>query len=263
MIKPYVTKLIFVDDAFLGEMKEQSISGYQSFLEPSLDTEIVSLTDCKDRLEDLLKVVDVSDMKPGVVVARTTYSNQFHSFDSVFDEIQTRKYELLCRFCVALGATKVFVSKEERVLVERASETNIDASLAADSPVVRGSMDLAASRARKSEDKEGALQKFTTTAEGGEPDFETAQRMIDDFKLQRDSIFCDLLEMRKLKTNKLKSHELVMDLSRDVKQLIDDSMMAKIKVMSKIHSGSAGIQTAKKAVENNQSATRLTINVEF
>ena len=43
MIEPYIRKIIFVDDSFLEDLRHRSISGYQQFEAPDLDTKIITL----------------------------------------------------------------------------------------------------------------------------------------------------------------------------------------------------------------------------
>ncbi|MNE92011.1 hypothetical protein D3C80_1896900 [compost metagenome] len=69
--------------------------------------------------------------------------------------------------------------------------------------------------------------------------------------------------MRSVGSNTLLKHEFSLDMSTDVKKVLNASLKAKLEVMSKICEGRAEFDRARTSMEKGRTALKLTVTVEF
>lgn len=264
MIEPYVTKIIIVDQEFIEDVKQSSMRDLEEFSSPGLDTKVITLPlIAKEDIQLLTQLVDPSDIRPGNIVVKPSYTDQFVPVDAFAEDIVVRKFGLLVQFCVALGARKVSISSIEDVSLDSEDKSGVEVGISADSSVFKAEAGVGVKQSNATDELRKSIMKLNTEAEGGAPDFEEAERLMRQYGLHRDSLFADIMGMCRVKTNKLRRHELTLDFSKDVKRVFDSSIGAKIKVMSKVYGGKVDFEKTRKSVEKNKTATKLSVVVEF
>lgn len=263
MIEPYINKIIIVDDEFLSDLKHESRNDYQKFLRPNIDTKVLTLPLEPSEIEAITPFIDPSSIRPGSIVVKPGYTDQFVSIDSFAEEIIHRKYGLFLQLCVALGAKKISITSIDDVSLEDKDANSFGGGVSASTPMVEAEANIRVKQSSQSDDFRKSVMKLITEAEGGEPNFVEADRLMTQFGLQKDSLFTDILNMCRGGTNRLLRHEVSLDCSKDVKRVFDSTLDANIKVMSKLYGGKAEFDKARSSVEKNKVVTRLSVVVEF
>jgi hypothetical protein len=264
MIESYVTKVVLVDREFMEDVRQSSLRDYEEFSNPGLDTMVVTLPIAtKEEKQALVKFIDPSDIRPGRIVVKPSYTDKFVPVDAFAEDLVLRKYGLLVQFCVALGARKVSISSMEDVGLEAADKSGTKFSATAEAPLGQAEIGGGIAQSSKADEFRKSIMKLNTEAEGGAADLEEAERMMGRYGLERDALFADIMAMCRVRTNKLRKHELTLDFSQDVKRVFDSSITAKLKVMGKLYGGNADFEKTKHSIERNRSATKLSVTVEF
>lgn len=264
MIEPYITKVIIVSERFLDDLGQSSITDLDEFANPGLDTRIISLPlRSPTEIEMLSRIMDVSDIRPGRIVVKPSYSDQFVGVDGFSEDLVLRKYGLFVQLCHALGARKVVIKDIEDINLEINSGLAANAKLNASAPSGAAQASVEARRSSSNDELRKSIREIKTEAKGGVPDIPAAERLIEQYGLRHDSLFTDLTNMCKITTNKLSRHELYLDFSKDVRKVFDSSIQAKVGLMGKFYGGGLDFERTKSALEKNRTATKLSIVVEF
>lgn len=263
MIKPHTQKIIFIDQNFLDELRHNSLLDYENFETPVLDTKIVKLPITEDQAIELMQHMHSSEIKSGSILVKSGYTDQFVPIDSVADDCAISKYQRWVELCIALGAKKVSISNIEEISLESDSKTKISASVAGGGIVAEGKAEFTSNRNMNINDLRKSIMQFNAEATGGIPDWNQAKRIIDHYGLHKDGMFQSIFEMRRVENNQLKRHEFSLDLSKDVKRLLDSSIKAKLKLMSKIYAGQAEFDKASESLEKQRTAFKISVIVEF
>jgi hypothetical protein len=263
MIEPYVNKIIIVDEEFLSDLKHESRTDYHKFLNPNIDTKVLTLPLKQSEIGAIAPFIDPSSIRSGSIVVKPGYTDQFVSIDAFAEELIQRKYGLFSQLCVALGAKKISITSIDDVSLEDKDTTSFEGGLSASHPLAKAEVNIKAKQSSQSDDFRKSVMKLITEAEGAEPNFNEADRLMAQFGLQKDSLFTDILNMCRGGTNRLRRHEVSIDCSKDVKRVFDSTMQANIKAMSKLYGGKAEFDKASSSVEKNKVATRLSVVVEF
>lgn len=264
MIEPYIRKIIIVDQNFLDDLKCTSITDYLEFSDPGIDTHIVTLPlQAPEDIDALIQYVDPSAIRPGNIVVKPGYTDQFVSLDNFAEDMVYRKYGLFVHFCIALGAKKVSISSIEDVGLEANETDSVGGGVSGSIPGGKVEANAKFKQSNLTEDFRKSIMKLNTEAQGGEPNLEVAEKLMNRYGLHRDSLFNDLLNMCIVSTNQLRKHEISLDFSTDVKRVFDSSIQAKIKMMNKLYQGQADFEKTRKSLAKNNSATKLTVVVEF
>lgn len=260
----YVNKVVIVDESFLAELRQISRTSLDEFTNPGLDTKVLSLP-VKDpeELHDLVRFIEPSAIRPGNIVVKPAYADQFVPADSFSEDLVLRKYQLFSQLCITLGAKKVFVSNIEDVRLEESDSSSAGGGVAASAPFGELGANFKSTQSSLRDDFRKSIMEFKTEAQGGEPNLEEAEKLVCQFGLHKDALFTHIFETCKLKNNRLTRHELVLDFSKDLKKIFDSSIHAKIKAMSKFYEGKADFEKARKSVEKARTASKLSIIVEF
>jgi hypothetical protein len=264
VIEAYVSKIIVVDQPFLDDLKQTSMADFQIFTSPDIDTKVITLPlASSEEIADLTQYMDASEIRPGRVLVKPGYSSQFVSVDSFSEDIVFRKYSLFVQLCIALGAKKIAISSIEDVSLETSKTKSTSAAGGVGAPLLKAEVGAKAGQSSLNDEVRKSIMKLNTEAHGGDPNLQEAHRIIENHCLQKDALFSDMYNLRRVSTNRLQSHEVTLDFSTDVKRIFDSSMQAKIKVMSKLYQGRVEFDSAKKSLERNRSATKLSVRVDF
>lgn len=264
MIKSYIRKIIFVDDSFMRGLQADSVTDYQQFESPGIDTQVINLNHVhEDEIAELTDFIDVEDMHVGSILFKPPYVHRFLSGDTVVEDLVIRKYALLTQLAVALGAKRVNILNFEEVEVEASDSHSSGGSAQVNSPVVSAELDAETGVSAAANDIRKAAMSFNVEATGGEVDLMAAAAIINEYGLKHDIFFMSLYEMRSLKSNDVKSHKICMDYSGDIKKMFDSSIKAKLEVMGRFCGGMASYQKTASSLEKSRRATRLTVEVSF
>lgn len=264
MITTFANKLIFVDQRFLDNLSQTSMTEWDEFSNPGLDTAVIPLPlSSAEDITELTRLVDTSAIRPGNIVVKPGFSDQYVPVEHFAEDLALRKYSLFVRLCVALGAKRVFVKHADSVSLNSGSETVTNAKMGASAPVGKINAGVEGKGATEDSRIEQSLMSIKTEALGGEPDLEEATRLMDQFGLHKDTLFLTIFGLRNHAQNRASKHELEMDFSQDLKKVLDSSLQAKVKVMSHLYEGKIDFERARKSIEKTKTATRLTITVEF
>ena len=264
-MEKYISKIIFVDDELVGELKSKEMAEHNKFMKVSLDTKIISLSD-DDSVRELLSLdcVDAGQIKSGnVVVKSPCRASYFIPLVDLSEDIAVRKYDIFHAFCIALGAKRVSIAHVESDAFEEHSVDETSAKMHAKTPL--GKVDAKFEKCEKNRSASVFDKKVgvVSEAEGGVPDLVSARAIIDKYGLQHDSLFESLYEARGLSNNRLLSKEFLIDTSKDLEKLIDESLKAKLDVVSKLYSaGGSFISLSQNAVKSLV-AFQLHVKVEF
>ncbi|MBA4722970.1 MAG: hypothetical protein H2067_17765 [Alcanivorax sp.] len=264
LLPSYKRKVIFVDEKFLAKLEERSEIDFQSFNLPDIDTKIITLP--IESEEDIIKItsqIEPSEIRPGNIVLKPTYTNQYISADFFLEDIIYRKYNLFVQLCIALGAKKITVTDIKNVSLERATSQSSDGKIDANAPIAEITTNAEANEASMGDENYHSTMKLNALAEGGPPDIEKADEIISKFNLRNEPLFEDIYSMRQVKTNPIKKYEVSLDCTQDIKRMIDSSMHAKIKIMGKLYSGKAEFEKIRSSLEKNKSTTKLSVMVDF
>ena len=263
MIKSYTDKLIFVDDQFMRDLEQESVTDLVKFENPDPDTQIIRLPLVPDELTELTNYIDISEVKVGNILVKPGYSNKFIQIEDFAEDNTLRKYRLWVQLCIALGAKKVSVTDIQKVIVDsgEVSTTNVDAS--GKVTVVSADADMTVKKSSHEDELKEKITKISAVAQGSMPNLEAAKRILKDYKLLNDDMFVSIYEMRELGFNPLKEHKFELDFAKDLKKVFDTSIKAKFDVMAKVYKGRVALDAKSNAFNNARTATKLVINVEF
>ena len=263
MIKSYTNKVIIVDKPFLTKLEYLSETEYQKFINPDIDTQVVTLPLDDEKISELVEYIDPSDIKSGTILVKPSYSNNFSTIDGFSEGVVLEKFGLFVRLCIALGAKEVSVNSVEGIAIKNNTDTIIKCEIDAESPVASGRADFNSNNSSDIEDIKNSVMSLNANAQGGEPNLEEASRIMTEYGLKKDILFSNIYNMRRISTNPLVSHDLVLDFSNDFERTFDSSLSASINAMSLIYKGSASFELAKKSFEKVKSATKLKVTVVF
>lgn len=263
MLGKSVSKVIFVDSDFIENVKQLSVSDYVSFTKPELDTQLVYLPLKESDEEEITRWIDPCFIKVGAVVVKPNYTDQYVQIDTFSKDIIKEKFLLFSRFCFALGAKKVSISSVEQIRSTIEDQNDVNVNISGQAQVVGAEIEASKSKSSKSADQHNSIMKLNTEATGGEPNFESAEDMIRRYRLQQDTIFLDILNLRREKNNNLISRDWTLDFSKDVEKVFDSSMLSKIDVIAKIYKGSIGLEIENKSIQRSVMATNLNVTLVF
>lgn len=261
---PFITKIIVVDEGFLQDLGEQSRTDLNEFSKTGMDTKVLSLPIHDEKeIDALSRVMDIAAIRPGSVLVKGGYTDQFVPVETFSEELIFRKYGLFVQLCIALGARTVAISNIENVALESNASESLSLGASAGSLMAGGEAKFKHSNSALIDQLQKCNTNFRTKAEGGKPDFAAATDLIERYGLHKDSLFMDMMGICSNANNRVTLYEVSLDFSKDVKKILDSSMQAKIKVMAKLYKGSADFEAARHCVEQNRTATKLTVVVEF
>lgn len=261
----YISKIIFVDDDFMDDLKSRDLAKFGEFNNPPLDTKIISLSD-DNCIHEMLQsdCFEVGQVKHGNVVIRSPCrSNYFVSLNDLSEDIAVRKYDIFHSFCLALGAKKVSISHVESEFFEELFNCEANAGLSAKVMLGKAAGEIQSSKSKKVSSSFDKKVGVVSEAEGGEPDMVGARKMIEKYGLHHDSLFESLYESRSLANNRLLSKEFLIDTCKDLQKLIDSSLKAKLDVVSKFYSVEGGASHTSSDEVKNLIAFQLHVKVEF
>lgn len=108
-----------------------------------------------------------------------------------------------------------------------------------------------------------SIMKLKVDAAGGAPDFLAADRIMSQYGVQREPMFKSLYNMRTVESNTFLRHEFFLDMSTNVKKVLNASLRAKRAVMSKICEGRAEFDRDRTSMGKGRTALKLTVVVKF
>jgi len=259
MIESHIQKIIFVDEPFLVELKQDSVTDFRAFEQEELDTQVIQLPIPANQIRELTQLVHVSDVRVG-----TDYSDRFISIDTFADGHAERKYRLWVLLCMALGAKKVSVKNIEEVSVESDETSSFSANVGGGvDKVGKAEASIKMDGSKSHDEARSSIMGINAEAAGGAPDLNKAMQILRDNGLERDDMFKRMYEMRSITSNALLRHEFSLDTSSDFKRVLDSSLKAKVELMGKIYGGKAEFTKTRKSLERASTALKLTILVDF
>lgn len=264
-MEKYISKIIFVDDDLVGELKSMEIAKYNDFMRVPLDTKIISLSDDESVRELLsLDCVDAGQIKSGnVVVKSPCRASYFIPLIDLSEDIAVRKYDIFHAFCIALGAKGVSISHVESDVFEEHSVHRTNTKMHAKSAVLKIYANFWKSEKNRSSSVLDKKVGVVSKAQGGNPDLVAARAIIDKYGLQHDSLFDSLYEARCLVNNRLLSKEFLIDTSKDLEKLIDESLKAKLDVVSKLYEVGGSLSSSSDNAVKSLVAFKLHVKVDF
>lgn len=263
MINSYTNKLIIVDKPFLKKLEYLSETEYQKFINPGIDTQVITLPLQADQIRDLVTYIDPSDIKAGTILVKPSYSTNFATIDKFSEDIVLQKFGLFVRLCIALGAKEVSVNSVEGIEIKNNNDNEIKSEADFKAPVITGKASFNLNNSSDIEDIKNSVMSLNAKAQGGEPNLEEASRIMTEYGLTKDSLFSNIYNMRRTSTNPLISHDLVLDFSNDFQRAFDSSLSASVSAMYMVYKGSASFELAKTSLEKIKSATKLKVTVVF
>lgn len=263
MINSYTNKIIIVDKPFLQKLEYLSETDYQQFINPDIDTQIITLPMSPDQTRELVSYIDPSDIRPGNVLLKPSYTSSFATIDKFSEDIVFQKFGLFVQLNIALGAKEVIVDSVEDVKFDSDDSKRFKAEISGEALGGKGQANLDYNESDSIGDFKKSIMRMGTKAQGSEPDFEEADRIMSQYGLAKDSLFSDIYNMRRSSKNPLKTHSIELDFSNDFKKAFDSSLSASISAMSRIYKGSASFESVKSSLNNIKSAKKLNITVAF
>ncbi|MEO2278851.1 hypothetical protein [Pseudoalteromonas pernae] len=263
MIDSYINKLIFVDEEFMSELKQESVSVLREFNNPNSDTQVIKLPLPGEELAHLLEYMDISEIKSGNILVKPSYTNRFCRIEEFSENHVLRKYRLWTQLCLALGAKLVKVQDIKDVNIEAGNDSDTHVKATASSLVAEGSLDVSAKKSSRAKEIRQQIMDMSTDAEGSEPNLDAAHGILQKYNLFHDDLFMSVYEMRELINNSLKRHEFYLDFSSDIKKVFDSSIKAKLDVMAKLYEGRIDFDSQENAFNEARTAMKLSILVEF
>lgn len=263
MIEPYIQKIIFVDQPFMDELKHQSMVQFKEFQSPALDTKVITLPVAPGEILQLMAVMDSSEIKAGGVMVKASYTEQFVSADSFAEDCAIRKYRLWILLCLALGAKNVNVTNVEEVSLGIETDASISAKLDVKTPLAEVETEFKKNDLERHGKTRKSIMEIHASAAGSDPNLAEADRILKSSGLLKDDMFRSIYDMRSVSTNRVTRHVFSLDLSSDIKKVLDSSLKAKIKVMSALYAGRAEFETVKKSLETGRTALQLAVTVDF
>ena len=168
MIEPYTQKIIFVDEPFMEELKHASITSFQSFEAPDLDTKVITLPLTVSNATELMHHVNASDVRPGSVLVKPGYMDQFVTLDEFTDDHAKNKFDVWLQLCVALGAKKVDVTNIEEVSLEAEEHSSVSADINGKSHFGSLNAGIKDHDSSQSEQVRQSIMKLKVAATGGD-----------------------------------------------------------------------------------------------
>jgi hypothetical protein len=267
MIDSHIRKIVLVDQNFLSELKVASAIQHNAFASPSIDTKVITLDMSEaanmHAINELVKIIDPSELWPGNVLVRLDYSNQFVPIVTFTEELVPRRFGVFVQLCIALGAKRVKVSNVDEVDIEKSSHSATGAMAGGSAPGAQGKVDVNVETKDQHDEIKRSILKVQTEAEGGPPNMVEADRILDTYGLRHEALFMDIYNIRRVETNKTKSHTMSIDFTKDVRRFFDSSLKVKLQAMNAIYQGKIGFDKTRESVEKTKTATKLTVLVEF
>ena len=264
MIKPYVQKVLVVDQDFMHNLKAQDFTEFKAFSNLDLDTMVITLPLAKSEdIEGFTKFIDPAYLRRGAVLVRPAYSDQFVPIEEFSEELVHRRFGVFSQLCIALGAKRVKISKLDEVEQENSVKSDLSGGASLDALVGKAEVSSKLSLSAKNGQTNQMNLTSHTAATGGPPDWPEADRIIEVYGLHRETLFMDVYNMRRVSSNSLNLHEFSIDTSKDVQRLFDSSLQTRISAMIKIYKGKVEFDKTFGSKENNKSASRLSVLVEF
>lgn len=263
MIEIYTDKVIFVDDQFMLDLNEISVTDLVKFENPDPDTQIIKLPLPSDKLAELTKYIDISEVKAGNILVKPGYSNRFIQIEEFAEDNTIRKYRLWIQLCIALGAKKVSVSNIEDVFIDSGEDSTLNIGASGNAPGVNVNVDAGFVKSSREDEIRKSITNLSAEADGSMPNLVAAKDILQRYKLLNDDMFVSIYEMRELGFNSLKKHEFQLDFTKDLKKVFDTSIKAKLDVMTKVYKGRVAFDSKRNAFNNARTAMKLTIRVEF
>lgn len=264
MIKPITQKVFFVDNEFLCELKEASIAKYEYFQQPSLDTQIINLSIIDENaINKLHLLMDVEHIRPGNVLVKTQYSNQFSPIDCFDEDVTLKKFMLWQLLCMALGAKQVSVNSVESILIDSDSSAEYSAYAELKMPVGSGVIGGNYSARSSTENLKKKMMEMKAKATGSLPDLTAADEILTKNGLIRDDLFRSIRDMRSFPSNQLIQQHFTLDMTKDVKKMFDSSMTAKLGVVAQFYKARFDVSAIEKSLEKSKEAIKVTVSVDF
>lgn len=264
MINSHIQKIIFVDEDFLDELKQSSVTDFRAFEQNEFDTQVIELPLPANKIGELTKFVHVSEVRAGAVLVKPDYSDRFMSIDAFTEGHAERKYRLWVLLCMALGAKKVIVKNIEEVNIESDEESSTSGQFSGRIYTIgKGEADIKKNNSKIHDEARSSIMSLHAESSGGAPNLEKAMQILRDNGLERDDMFKRMYEMRSFTSNSLLRHEFSLDTSSDFKRVLDASLKAKVELMGKIYRGKAEFAKTCKSLERASTALKLTVLVDF
>lgn len=263
MIESYTQKIFFVDEDFLKYLEEQSVTQYNDFTRPQVDTQVIQLPVTPEQVSELVSYMPPSEIRVGNVLARTSYTDQFGPLDDFADEYAARKYQLWVQLCIALGAKKVSINSAEDVFIESQGKSDWGVDVAAQAPLGSAEVGVKRSLSEIVGEINNRNIELTVEAVGGAPDLLVAEAMLKQYGLLKDQMFRSIFDMRRITSNHLVKHEYTLDFAKDMKNMFDSSTKAKLSAMNQIYEGRVDVSVASNSLAKSRTAMKLSVVVEF
>ena len=155
------------------------------------------------------------------------------------------------------------ITNIEEITIESDAKSEFSASISGKAPLVEGEVGFKKSDSEQNREVRQSIMRLNAVAEGSEPNLVEAERILKRHGLQGDNMFRSIFDMRSVSSNRLTKQEFSLDLTSDIKKVMNASLKAKVKVMSELYSGRIEIDSVKKALEKGSSALKLSVTVEF
>ena len=262
MIKPYVNKIIFLDESDLRKVKVNSISAYEQLTNPGPDTQVINLSKEVD-FDELVNYVNPSDISSGNIVFRHNYARGFSQVHDFSRGVIHEKYNLFLALCHALGAKKVLIKDMTSNSSVATQGKSINADFNADSTFVTANAHFANTKKDEFNEVYKELLQIDTTAQGGEPDFEVAQEILRENNLKRDTFFTHIYDMRKVRNNKLDKYVTTLDYVREYENIFNSKLIANIDLMIRFLNSTANLAAIKDYSRKEVANNKIQIEVEF
>jgi hypothetical protein len=264
MIDAYVRKIVLVDQDFMNDLKSTSVTDFKAFNSPDIDTKVIALPSVNaDQIAELIKVVDPSELRCGNVLVRPEYCDHFVPISEFSEELVLRRFGVFVQLCIALGAKRVKLTNVDEIDLEQSSKSVMGGGTNVSVPIAKGDINAKVEQSSKIDEIRSLIMKIHTEAEGGPPNLPEAERILDMYVLRREALFMDIYNMRRVSTNRLTSHQVSIDFTKDVKRFFDSSLKFKLQAMNKLYQGRGEFDMNMQAVEKNKTATKLSVLVEF
>ncbi|TMP20418.1 hypothetical protein CWC02_06110 [Pseudoalteromonas sp. S2721] len=264
MINNYTKKVLIVDDNFMNELKVSSQTDFNKFNESQLDTEVVILPVANEKLDSLIKVTNPSNIKPGEILVKGDYSNQFNTIDSFAEDSTLKKYRIWVNLCVALGAKSITIKNIENLKSAKSNNDSIKLDIKAEQAMTaKASVKFKSENNNYFDGVESKIMNMNIIASGCEPDFDAANKIMQRYNLFHDDMFTSILELRELTFNPISKHEFELDFSKDFNQVFDSTLNAQLDLMCKFAKGKTSLEKVRNSYEEIKSAIKVNVIVEF
>lgn len=194
-------------------------------------------------------IIGIGAYRPGSILVQSPYDTDvYESFDLALQRFSLDKHMYFSTLCMHLGAKAVSV--EQVSITEGSRKYSLDAG-----GEYKG-IDVQVSGAREELDQLREKINLHDEYAGGEPDIDSAEKLLHRYQLWSDTAMRSLIEARRAERNPIKARNLTLNLSSETKRNLKIAGRSQVPALARLDANFNSSHEIKKELI-------LTLSVKF